>query len=80
MHGHVESVPYQDERVRAAEGERDAGHEARHGGEVEEVAQPRDRLVGAQGLEALALAARRLLRQEVADAVPVGLKAKDEGK
>lgn len=59
--------------MRPAEGQRDAGDEARDGGEVEEVAEARHGLVRGQGLEGLALAARGLLREKVADAVAVGL-------
>lgn len=68
---------YQDERVRATERQRDTGDEARDGGKVEEIAQARHGLVRGHGLEGLALAARRLLRKEVADAVAVGLSIKE---
>lgn len=66
---------YQDERVGAAEGQPNAGHEPRHGGEVKEVAKAGDSVVRAQGLETLALPARRLLRDEVAEPVPFQLVA-----
>lgn len=66
---------YEDERVGSAEGQPDAGHEPRHGGEVEEVAEAGDSFVRAQGIETLALPARRLLRDEVADPVPFHLVA-----
>lgn len=68
---------YQDERVRGTERQRDAGDEAWDGGEVEEIAQARDCLMRGQGLEGLALAARRLLREKVADPVAVGLSIKE---
>ena len=63
--------------MRATERQCDAGDEARDGGVVEEIAQARDCLVRGQGLEGLALAARRLLREKVADAVAVRLSIKE---